>query len=444
MKALIKTLLSFAALIALCGSMKAQDSPKVPIILMQKLPWAPSNIVVSSTVETSVVYDTANFIAVITNGTLADADSLRFPENKIKFDSENRKLSFNEKTFPFRSSRVEVHTNTKNITLTAKDYSKINLTSENGVTIHLNSISISAENASLIEITSKVVADKAYIDAKDYGWIRYRSIAAREQKIKSYGSGGVIEIGGDVQESFFSPIIKDSREIPLFMEWSFGLCSLGSTPLGGFNAPTGNFIWGIRSVSYFSLSARWAFYQKSHWDISAGLGMNTGCFRADNAYLSLETDAATGITNLEAINASALFIREEQMYGKILWGSDFLTTALIFPIRLEWRSRADYKGLHIGGELRPGFAVARKRSTLHRHGHYMEDLAIVRTSDEQLGKFIYPFQLGLRLDIGYNRVSFFAETLLTPLFRTRGDNTPAKPVMGQKLYPFSAGISFTY
>ena len=429
MKTLIKTLLSFAALIALCGSMKAQDSPKVPIILMQKLPWAPSNIVVSSTVETSVVYDTANFIAVITNGTLADADSLRFPENKIKFDSENRKLSFNEKTFPFRSSRVEVHTNTKNITLTAKDYSKINLTSENGVTIHLNSISISAENASLIEITSKVVADKAYIDAKDYGWIRYRSIEAREQKIKSYGSGRVIEIGGDVQESFFSPIIKDSREIPLFMEWSFGLCSLGSTPLGGFNAPTGNFIWGIRSVSYFSLSARWAFYQKSHWDISA---------------LSLETDAATGITNLEAINASALFIREEQMYGKILWGSDFLTTALIFPIRLEWRSRADYKGLHIGGELRPGFAVARKRSTLHRHGHYMEDLAIVRTSDEQLGKFIYPFQLGLRLDIGYNRVSFFAETLLTPLFRTRGDNTPAKPVMGQKLYPFSAGISFTY
>ncbi len=74
----------------------------------------------------------------------------------------------------------------------------------------------------------------------------------------------------------------------------------------------------------------------------------------------------------------------------------------------------------------------------------MEDLAIARTSDEQLGKFIYPFQLGLRLDIGYNRVSFFAETLLTPLFRTRGDNTPAKPVMGQKLYPFSVGISFTY
>lgn len=440
MKAFRKNIMPLIVLLVIGGIAKAQS---FPIVLTQKLPWAPSTIEASATKDISVVYDTANYIAIVTYGTLEEADSLRFPEGKIKFDSESRKLSFNSNDFPYNSG-IQVHTNSKNLTLNAKGYSKITLSSMSDKEIHLQTLTLNAENGSIIDVTHNVVADEAYIDAKDYGWIRYRKIEAKRKKTNAYGSARVIEIGGNVQESFFSPLTRDYREIPMFADWSVGICTLGSTPFGGFNAPTGNFIWGIRSVSYFSLSARWAFYQKSHWDISAGFGMNAGCFRADNAYLSLETDAETGITDLKAINASALFIREEQMYGKILWGSDFLTTALIFPIRLEWRSRADYKGLHIGGELRPGFAVARKRSTLHRHGHYMEDLAIVRTSDEQLGKFIYPFQLGLRLDIGYNRVSFFAETLLTPLFRTRGDNTPAKPVMGQKLYPFSVGISFTY
>ncbi len=440
MKAFRKNIMPLIVLLVIGGIAKAQS---FPIVLTQKLPWAPSTIEASATKDISVVYDTANYIAIVTYGTLEEADSLRFPEGKIKFDSESRKLSFNSNDFPYNSG-IQVHTNSKNLTLNAKGYSKITLSSMSDKEIHLQTLTLNAENGSIIDVTHNVVADEAYIDAKDYGWIRYRKIEAKRKKTNAYGSARVIEIGGNVQESFFSPLTRDYREIPMFADWSVGICTLGSTPFGGFNAPTGNFIWGIRSVSYFSLSARWAFYQKSHWDISAGFGMNAGCFRADNAYLSLETDAETGITDLKAINASALFIREEQMYGKILWGSDFLTTALIFPIRLEWRSRADYKGLHIGGELRPGFAVARKRSTLHRHGHYMEDLAIARTSDEQLGKFIYPFQLGLRLDIGYNRVSFFAETLLTPLFRTRGDNTPAKPVMGQKLYPFSVGISFTY
>ena len=440
MKAFRKNIMPLIVLLVIGGIAKAQS---FPIVLTQKLPWAPSNIEANATKEISVVHDTANYIAIVTYGTLEEADSLRFPEGKIKFDSESRKLSFTSNDFPYNSG-IQVHTNSKNLTLNAKGYSKITLSSISDKEIHLRTLTLNAENGSIIEVTHNVVADEAYIDAKDYGWIRYRKIEAKRKKTNAYGSARVIEIGGNVQESFFSPLTRDYREIPMFADWSVGICTLGSTPFGGFNAPTGNFIWGIRSVNYVSVTARWAFYQKSHWDISAGFGMNAGCFRADNAYLSLETDAETGITDLKAINASALFIREEQMYGKILWGSDFLTTALIFPIRLEWRSRADYKGLHIGGELRPGFAVARKRSVLHRHGHYMEDLAIARTSDERLGKFINPFQLGLRLDIGYNRVSFFAETLLTPLFRTRGDNTPAKPVMGQKLYPFSVGICFTY
>ncbi len=440
MKAFRKNIMPLIVLLVIGGIAKAQS---FPIVLTQKLPWAPSTIEASATKDISVVYDTANYIAIVTYGTLEEADSLRFPEGKIKFDSESRKLSFNSNDFPYNSG-IQVHTNSKNLTLNAKGYSKITLSSMSDKEIHLQTLTLNAENGSIIDVTHNVVADEAYIDAKDYGWIRYRKIEAKRKKTNAYGSARVIEIGGNVQESFFSPLTRDYREIPMFADWSVGICTLGSTPFGGFNAPTGNIIWGIRSVSYFSLSARWAFYQKSHWDISAGFGMNAGCFRADNAYLSLETDAETGITDLKAIDASSLFAAEEQRHGKILWGSDFWTTTLFLPIRLEWRSRSDYKGLHIGGELRPGFAVARKQSVLHRHGHYMDELSIARTSDEQLGKFIYPFQLGLRLDIGYKCVSFFAETLLTPLFRTRGDNTPAKPVMGQKLYPFSVGISFTY
>lgn len=440
MKAFRKNIMPLIVLLVIGGIAKAQS---FPIVLTQKLPWAPSNIEANATKEISVVYDTANYIAIVTYGTLEEADSLRFPEGKIKFDSESRKLSFNSNDFPYNSG-IQVHTNSKNLTLNAKGYSKITLSSMSDKEIHLRTLTLNAENGSIIEVTHNVVADEAYIDAKDYGWVRYRKIEAKRKKTNAYGSARVIEIGGNVQESFFSPLTKDYREIPMFADWSVGICTLGGTPFGGFNTPTGNFIWGIRSVNYVSITSRWAFYQKSHWDISAGFGMNSGCFRVDNAYLSLETDAATGITNLEAVDASSLFAAEEQLHGSILWGSELWTTNLIIPIRLEWRSRTDYKGLHISGELRPGFAINRGRSVLHRNGHYMDELSIARTSDERLGKFINPFQLGLRLDIGYNHVSFFTETSLTPLFRTRGDNTPAKPVMGQKLYPFSVGICFTY
>ncbi len=439
MKAFRKNIVLLAVLLAVGSTVEAQ---RFPIVLTQKLPWAPGKVEANATKEISVVYDTANYIAIVTYGTLEEADSLRFPEGKIKFDSESRKLMFTSNDFPYNSG-IQVHTNSKDLTLDAKGNSKITLSNMSDNDIRLRTLTLNAENGSIIDLTHNVVADEAYIDVKDYGWIRYRAIEAKRKKTNVYGSGRVVEVGGDMQESFFSPFVKDFREIPMFADWSCGISSLGSTPFGGFNAPTGNFIWGIRAASYFSYSFRRAFYQKTHWDISAGFGGSVQAFRADNAYLSLNTDSLSGITHLEAVDASSLFATEEQQHGTILWGSDFLITNLFFPIKVEWRSRADYKGLHIGGELRPGFAIMRKQSILRRHGHYMDELSIAQTSDERLGKFINPFQLGLRLDVGYNRVSLFAETSLTPLFRTRGDSTPAKPVLGQKLYPFTVGICFT-
>lgn len=438
MKTFRKILLPLALLLGTSAT-----AQKFPIVLTQKLPWAPANIIANATKEIKIIYDTANYIAVVTYGTIEEADSLRFPEGKIKFDSENRKLSFTSNDFPY-SNGIQVHTNSKNLTLNAKEYSKITFASANDDTVRLNTLTLDAENGSIIEVTANVVADEAYIDAKDYGWIRYRSIEAKNKRSNAYGSGRIVEIGGEVDESLFSSLVKDPREVPVFMDWSLGISTLGSTPFGGFNAPTGNFVWGIRPASHYSIGARWAFFQKPHWDISAGFGMKAEAFHVDNAYLSLNTDTVNGISTLEAVDASALFANEERKHGKILWNSDFTIVNILFPIRIQWHSRADYKGLHIGGELRPGFAIYRKKSHLLRHGFYTDELTVAATKDERLGRYINPFQLGLRLDIGYNRVSFFAETSLTPLFRTNSDNTDAKPIMDQKLYPFSAGVCFTF
>lgn len=440
MKTLRNIILPLAILLVAGGSVNAQ---KFPIVLTQTLPWAPVNIVANSTKEISVVCDTANYIAIVTYGTFEEADSLRFPKDKIKFDSENRKLSFTSNGFPYNSG-IQVHTDSKNLNLDAKEYSKITLTNATDDDIHLRTLTLNAENGSIIEVAKKVVTDNAYIDAKDYGWIRHRGIKAKNKKTNAYGAGRIVEIGGEVEESPLSSLFNDHREIPLFMDWSLGTSTLGITPFGGFNAPTGNFIWGIRPMGYFSYTFRWAFYQKPQWDISIGFGTKLEWFHAGNAYLSLNTDATTGITNLEAVDASSLFASEEQAHGKILWNSHLPAIGIIlFPIRLEWKTRADYKGLHIGGELRPGFAFYRKNCYLIRSGYYMDEKSVASTRDESLGKYINPFQLGLRLNVGYNRVSAFAETSLTPLFRTGTESTANKPVLGQKLYPFSIGINFT-
>ena len=233
MKAFRKNIMPLIVLLVIGGIAKAQS---FPIVLTQKLPWAPSTIEASATKDISVVYDTANYIAIVTYGTLEEADSLRFPEGKIKFDSESRKLSFTSNDFPYNSG-IQVHTNSKNLTLNAKGYSKITLSSMSDKEIHLQTLTLNAENGSIIEVTHNVVADEAYIDAKDYGWIRYRKIEAKRKKTNAYGSARVIEIGGNVQESFFSPLTRDYREIPMFADWSVGICTLGSTPFGGFNAP---------------------------------------------------------------------------------------------------------------------------------------------------------------------------------------------------------------
>lgn len=440
----IKTILITAliSLFNLCGP--NAYSQQFPIVLKQDLPKAPRIVRTTGDYDIQIVRDTANFISIITYGTVDVIDSLQFPSEKLSL-SEGQfgtTLTFSN-GFPYHN-RIQLHTTASNMSLNATGESIITLSDAQSDTLTLDALVLQTEGNSIISVKQPLIVKTVHINAKDYSMVRHNTIHADRVQRDIFGGARIVENGKAVDEAPLAILYRQTGEQGVFMDWSFGISTLGSTPFGGFNAPTGNFVWGIRPASHYSIGVRWAFFQKPHWDISAGFGMKTEAFHADNAYLSLNTDTVNGISTLEAVDASALFANEERIHGKILWNSDFTVVNILFPIRIQWHSRADYKGLHIGGELRPGFAIYRKKSHLLRHGFYTDELTVASTKDERLGRLINPFQLGLRLDIGYNRVSFFAETSLTPLFRTNSDNTDAKPVMDQKLYPFSAGVCFTF
>jgi hypothetical protein len=172
--------------------------------------------------------------------------------------------------------------------------------------------------------------------------------------------------------------------------------------------------------------------------------MSIYSLHADNAYLDIVHDTLSQTTRLEAVDASALFATEEAQHGKILWNSDFPTGSIDIPIHIEWHARGDYKGAHIGAELRPSITYYRKRSRLIRHGFYMSENSIATSINKDIGKYINPMRLDIRLNVGYNRFNLFAETSLTPLFRIITENPATKPALAQKTYPFSIGVNLSF
>ena len=79
----IKTILVTAliSLFNLCGP--NAYSQQFPIVLKQDLPKAPRIVRTTGDYNIQVVRDTANYISVITYGTVDEIDSLQFPAEKL-------------------------------------------------------------------------------------------------------------------------------------------------------------------------------------------------------------------------------------------------------------------------------------------------------------------------------------------------------------------------
>lgn len=431
--------LTVTAVLLLTGSISMAQQPKFPVVLTQKFPSAIKSIVVSGSFNINVVQDTANYIDIITTATADEIDTLRFPKGKLRLTNDGTQLNFNP-DFPYRLN-IRVHTTAASLNLLADDDAQITLSKESGGKVVLNDLTLTSQGQSRIVISDTVNTKEVNLAMKDYGEIRYGHINSPRVNRHFQGAGRLVA-PGKKSESSFSFFYRNHIEYPIFFEYSFGSSTMAKTPFGGFNSPTGNFIWSVKPLGHFNFTARYAFWQNEHWDISAGFGAKVYTAQVDNAYLEIVNDPSTGLNSLTATNSHALFAQEENLYGPILWNSSFGFGQYHIPIRISWRNRSDYKGIGFSCELQPGITVSKRTSFLYRKGTYQDINQVASTRDEELGNYINPFTLGIKLSASMNKVAVYVESSLTPLFRTKQQED--KLALNQKIYPFSIGISLNY
>ena len=433
-------------LLAIYGSAIGQDI-HFPIVLTQRLPWAPATINVGSTCAIDVIIDTIDYVDIVTSGTAEQLDTMSFPSGKITLDEATKRLTI-DNSISIKSG-IRIHTSSKDITINAREYSSVSLRSISGNKVELDHLVLNSENLALIDVETPINANEANIDSKDNSWIRYHLISAPQKYTTVKGNGRVVEIGegsNRIEESAYGLLFqRDHQQIPLFMEYSFGATTLGGMPFQSSYIKGDNFLWSTSSASLFNYQFRYAFWSNNHWSLSAGLGVHVENYCTNNSYLDLEYDSLSESYSLQAQNTSSLFSSEETTNGKIYWNSTLgAVTYITIPIRFEWRSRADYRGVRIGAELQPAVAVYRNNVVLRRNGFHADKDMVAATLNDRMGKLLNPFRLDMRLSVAYGHIGIFTQTALTPLFRTTTDNPVSKPKLSNTIFPTSFGITFMF
>lgn len=433
-------------LLALGSAVMAQEI-HFPVVIMQRLPWAPASINVGGKCSIDVILDTANYVDIITTGTSDEVDSMTFPTGKITLDETTRQLTI-DKSINFKEG-IRVHTTSEDITVNAIDFASVMLRSHSGNKAVLNRLVLRSDNLAMIDVKTPIEANESDIESKGYSWIRHDLLSGRQSNTTVKGNGRVVEIGKTatrIQEPPYGFLFnRDHSSFPFFIDFSFGTVLLGSFPFYNPYTKGSNFTWSNKPSSYFLYQFYASVWSNNNWSLMLGFGMKAGNYNADNTYLDLVEDTIASNFSLQAVDASSLFASEESTNGKIYWNSTIMGVVyIIVPIRFEWRSRPDYRGFRIGAELQPSMAIMPKYTVIRHFGHYGERNMQASTSNEKIGKLVNPFRLDLRLTAGYGKVGYFVQTSLTPLFRTKSSNPVSKPVLNEKLFATSFGITLSF
>lgn len=432
-------------LLALSSAAIAQEI-HIPIVLMQRLPWAPATIIVGGKCSIDVILDTANYIDIITAGNVDEVDSIKFPTGKITLDETTKQLTI-DKSINYKEG-IRIHTTSEDVIINAIDFSSVMLRSSSGNSTKLNRLVLRSDNLAMIDVKTPIEANESEIESKGYSWIRHDLLSGRQSNTTVKGNGRVVEIGETatrIQEPPYGFLFnRDHSSFPFFIDFSFGTVLLGSFPFHNSYIKGSNFTWSNKPSSYFLYQFYTSAWSNNNWSLMLGFGMKAESYNADNAYLDLVEDTVASNFSLQAMDASSLFANEERTNGKIYWNSTIMGVVyIIVPIRFEWRSRPDYRGFRIGAELQPSMAIMPKYTAIKHFGNYAVKNMQASTTNEKIGKLVNPFRLDLRLTAGYGKVGFFAQTSLTPLFRTKSSNPVSKPILNEKLFATSFGFTLS-
>ena len=430
----------FAALLLVASSQggafpaAAQDT-LVPLLLHQQLGHPVESIKVLGMHNVTVVADTADFIHVVTSGTVAQIDSLRQPLERMGFSNGALTIPAN---FPYDGG-ITVHTSARRLSVQTDDDSRALLQGDD--TLRFEFLNLEAGGHSRILAPTPVAADQVYLESSGYGLLRYRRVVSPDLGRRANDESRLEQMGVDDAEEpynyYHSPGIHR-----LFYGYSFGSCGWSASPFGGMSVPMGDYI-STSNMAFFDVKIGWNFYQLKHWDFGIGFSSTAGVLSSPYL-LGTTVDSASGLTHIGPVEEPAFYRSPSYKNETRLWSSSIGIATISMPLRVEWHRRMDYKGLRISAELRPNISLHNSKSRITRQGIQSSRLETdgnhrVIVMYDTIGDLYNRFGCDLRFDIGWSHVSFFVQGALTPLFRTgRKDDLPA---VDTPIYPLTMGFS---
>lgn len=427
------------ALLSATYAVSAQNV-KLPIVLMQDLRQPVEKVVVVGMHNVAVVTDTANYVSVVTSGTYDQIESLRFPTETMEQSGSQLTIT---KDFPYKD-RIEVHTTELRLTVECGGDSRVELRSADGDTVNLEFLSFKANGHACGMLDSPVKASQVELRSVDYASIRYHSVIGPDLERVTAGEGHIWQINvADAEPAFrYTMPITVHR---IFGGYAFGVSGWSASPFGGMNVPMANYAMGVTAYGQLDIRIGYNYLRTRHWDFGMGYASHVETFSFPNVFMGVTTDATTGLSHFGAVDV-AQYNHPSYAGQTCVKRSRMSVVYLQIPLRAEWHRRLDYKGVRLAAELRPGFAIGRKKSVVLREVTWTEgsyaDQGRTDIWIDTIGALINPFRCDLRLEIGWNHVSFFVQSALTPLFRTALKNE--HPAIDEKIFPMTMGFSFNF
>lgn len=428
------------ALLGVAWNASAQDV-KLPIVLTQDLRQPVEKVAVVGMHSVAVVTDTSNFVSVVTTGTFDQIETLRFPTETMVQSGGQLTIT---KEFPYKD-RVEVHTTVSRLTVECGGDSRVELRSADGDTVKLEFLLFKANGHSYGQLDKPVKANQVELRANDYATIRFHSVASPDFERYAVGESHIWQIGVDDAEPAFR-FTMPVRIHRFFGGWAFGVSGWSASPFGGMNVPMSNYAMGVTAYGQFDVRFGYNVLRTHHWDFGVGFASHGELFSFSNVFMGITTDAATGLSHFGAVDEPSYYNHPGFAGQTRVWRSRMGVGYMQFPLRAEWHRRLDYKGVRLAAEVRPGFTLGAKKAMVIREGTWTEgsyaDQGHIDLWTDTVGMLVNPFRCDLRLEIGWNHVSFFVQSALTPLFRTALKSR--QPALDEKIYPMMMGFSFNY
>ena len=326
-----------------------------------------------------------------------------------------------------RSGVIEIHTKRDNLDIYSRLYNHVGINTKAGDTVRLRSIRLQADDYSMMEIESPLVAEDVMLVAEKHSTIYYHTYQAERysENTKDYGIiyGGMrngeslakkhhlLEYNTDGYKMFEHRYRPAQR---LHLSVTAALLSAGRKPLSGFGWTENTY--PDREVAFPDMKTTLGCYQlavsydivcRKHFAFSLGLEYSYNRFKFKDPYVDyLHYDQENMGDYMLAANDYLTPMEPPYGGGDSLqyWSSQLTAKYVAIPIGVTYYADKNHrKGFHVGLELVPCFGI--NEGNIRRSYSQWDEMESSNTTEGFVINSHQPIYLStmvdLRLSIGW-------------------------------------------